>query len=89
VKDTYLRAGYTPTPERREAAHFWWLAGYQCCGWTKNRIATAAHNDPAAVIHALKNLAEEIDLTLRAPEANDPSWTVEKIRTALGLSPVT
>jgi hypothetical protein len=87
VKDTYHRAGYKRTPERREAAHVWWLAGYQVCGWSERAIAKALDIDRAAVLRAIKKLAVEIDLTLRAPTRNDRSWTPEKIRKA--LPPVT
>jgi hypothetical protein len=78
VECAYRQAGYRPTPERREAAHLWWLAGYQVCGWSKNGIAEAVSYDRAAVIRAITKLAGEIGLTLRAARANNPSWTTEK-----------
>ncbi|MGH7813358.1 MAG: hypothetical protein ACREQI_05075 [Candidatus Binataceae bacterium] len=79
----YKAAGYRATPERRQADHLWWLAGYRCCGWTKNRIASAARKDHSPVIRAIKHLAAEIGLTLRPTAANDGRWTSAKIRAAL------
>jgi hypothetical protein len=34
-------AGYIRTRERRNPEHFYWLAGYQVCGWSAGRIADA------------------------------------------------
>jgi hypothetical protein len=34
-------AGYVRTRERRYPEHFYWLAGYQVCGWSAGRIADA------------------------------------------------
>jgi hypothetical protein len=86
VEDNYLRAGYATSPERREPAHRWWLAGYQVCGWTKNRIALAVGHDPAAVNRAVKNMAGAIGLTPRSSNVSDRGWTVDKIRSALDLA---
>jgi hypothetical protein len=40
-------AHLVPTPEKRNAAHFDWLAGYQMCGWTAQQIADAI-DEPAS-----------------------------------------
>jgi hypothetical protein len=87
VSDTYRLAGYALTPERREAAHCWWLAGYQVCGWSQNGIHNVANIDRAAVARAIDGLAKFIGLNLRPARANDPRQTAENIRNRLDSHP--
>jgi hypothetical protein len=63
--------------------HFFWLAGYQCCGWSKNAIAEAIRINRAAVVRAIPKLANQIGLPLRPNATNDRNWTPAKIRAAL------
>jgi hypothetical protein len=83
VLKAYLDAGYTRPPERRQQAHSYWLAGYQVCGCSENRIAEAVPKDRAGVERAIKDLAKSIGLTPRPPRNNDRTQTVESIRAAL------
>lgn len=63
--------------------HFYWLAGHQVCGWSKNSVAGAVGIDQAAVSRDIRKLAKQIGLALRPAANNDRHWTVEKIRAAL------
>jgi hypothetical protein len=88
VENAYRQVGYAPIAERREIAHCEWLAGYQVCGWSKKRIHDAAKVDRAAVLRAIRELAESIGLTLRPETANDPSQTAEIIHEKLDSLPL-
>lgn len=81
--------GLERTPERRQARHLHWLAGYQVCNWSQKRIAEAANTDRAGVVRAISNWAEFLGLTLRPPRWNDRSQTVDAIRARLALIPIT
>jgi hypothetical protein len=83
VERRYREAGYVSTPERREFDHLCWLAGYQCCGWSKNGISRAVRKNRAVVIRAIGRLAFAIGLRLRPAARNARGWTVEKIRAEL------
>jgi hypothetical protein len=72
--------------EQGPYAHFFWLAGYWCCGWSQKRIAEAVGIDRAPVVRAVNGLAKQIGLT-SSPTKNDPSWTVERIEMALSKAP--
>ena len=80
--------GLERTPERRELRHFHLLAGYQISGWSQNRIAKTLGTDRAGVVRAIHDLADFLGLRLRPATANDPSQTVEAIRTVLSRIPL-
>jgi hypothetical protein len=83
VEERTEREGFTRVPERRSMAHFHWVAGYQICGWSKNRIAGATGIDRTAVSRAIDRLAKEIGLNPRPATAIDRTWTADRIRAAL------
>lgn len=57
--------GLERTPERRQPLQLSWLARYQVCRWSRNRIAGAAGTDRAAVVRAINSWAKFLGLTLR------------------------
>jgi hypothetical protein len=86
VEERVKAEGLKRTPERRSPEHFLWLAGYQVSGWSQNRIAEAVGVDGAAVVRAINTLAKTVGLTLRSPNGNDRTQTVERIRAALRVT---
>jgi hypothetical protein len=77
--------GFTKSMAKRSDEHYYWLAGYQCCGWSENRIAGATGKDRAAVSRAVEKTALQVGLTRRPAAKYDPKWTVTKIRERLRL----
>jgi hypothetical protein len=80
-------AGLKRTPRKRATAgspyqHFFWLAGYQVCGWSQQTIAEADLVDRTAVLRAINGLAKQIGLRLRRGQKYDPRWTAVRIRAA-------
>jgi hypothetical protein len=74
-----------PAPkEFRNSYQFYWLAGYQVCGWSRKRIGDAMGLDSDRTVgQALESLGHFIGLTLRRHQDYDDAQTVEIIRQAL------
>jgi len=70
-------------PKRPTNEVFFWFAGYQTCGWSRSRIADAVEVERNAVGMAIRKLAAELNLRLRAEDIYDKSATIEDIRGAL------
>jgi hypothetical protein len=58
-------ANLKKTPEKRIADTYFWLAGYQVCGWSAAKIADAENRVRRAVEKQITALASEIGLTRR------------------------
>ena len=80
-----MRRMAEPAPrEFRNSYQFYWLAGYQVCGWSRKRIGDAMGLDSDRTVgQALEQLANFIGLTLRRYQDYDDAQTVEIIRQAL------
>jgi hypothetical protein len=79
-----LRMAEAAPREFRNSYQFYWLAGYQVCGWSRKRIGDAMGLDSDRTVgQALENLGRFIGLTLRRHQDYDDAQTVEIIRQAL------
>jgi hypothetical protein len=89
-KQAALTAGARPTSAKRKLDHFYWLAGYQVLGWSAGKIA----GGPSPIVGAetekrrgveqrIKELAQQIGLTLRASGDYDRNATHEIISATL------
>ena len=67
-------------PKRSTNEVFLWLAGYQTRGWSRGRIAEAVGVERNAVGAAIRKLATELKIGLRADRLYDKNQTFEKIR---------
>ena len=70
-------------PERSEVRSFCGLAGYQTLGWSRGRIAEAVGVERNAVGMAIRDLAADLKMDLRADRPYDKSKTIELIRREL------
>jgi hypothetical protein len=70
VEQEAVATGYVRTKERRQPAHFRWLAAYQVCRCSKAAIAKALNVRLYAVQHAVAALANEIGLKPRPHTTN-------------------
>jgi hypothetical protein len=86
VERQAVTASFIPVPERKDFDAFRWIAGYQCCGWSIEKIAKAAHRARQSVQPAVEKIAELIDLTLRPPAEYDKAISIKIIRTRLKLA---
>jgi hypothetical protein len=66
-------------PKRSENEVFLWLAGYQTRAWSRGRIAEAVDVERNAVGMAIRGLAADLKMELRANRLYDKSETSEVI----------
>jgi predicted DNA-binding protein YlxM (UPF0122 family) len=77
------RTNDSRAPKRPTNEVFFWLAGYQTRDWSRRRIADAVDVERNAVGMAIRKLATELSLRLRAEEIYDKNATSGDIRVAL------
>lgn len=77
------RQGMVLASKRKGLEPYFWVAGFQCRGWSINKIADAENKDRRTVGQQIRKLASEICLTLRFGEDYDKSETLDNIRVAL------
>lgn len=90
IKTDAKGAGLSKSRLKREAAHFYWLAGHQLLGWGLQQIADADSRSRSTVGEAVNELATSISLKLRESQSHDRGQnrrqTVASIRATMHRS---